>query len=152
MHIRDDFLLGSELLQCTRKLDDLVAIGSSHALVDVIQQWLFDRATANGSRIDQVVGVDDAYNVLEFLHPRLRRKWCPIPVPINRRSAGAKDMLMSRVLTDARVPRAHRRRPRRQGSGRRHRPWGRCCGIHRDKHLNRIGCLISWRLWVDALP
>ena len=66
-----------------------MAIGATHALIYVIEQWLLEGSPGVRSRIHEVIGVNDAHNVFEFVHPSLGCEWCSIPDDPSKRTREA---------------------------------------------------------------
>lgn len=79
MDIADDFFLGGKLLQRAGQLDDLVAVGAAHGLVEKEHKRLLDLPKRMGARVAEVIGVNNAHNMLELVHPCLRceRRFVP---------------------------------------------------------------------------
>jgi hypothetical protein len=56
-----------------------VAVGAAHGLVEKEHQRLLDLPKGMGARVAEVVSVNDAHNMLEFVHPCLSCEWRFVP-------------------------------------------------------------------------
>lgn len=83
MNITNHLLLSCKLLQGARQFNNLVAVGSADSLIDEVQEGTLQLPEGDRMTISDVVGVDDAHNVFEFVHPGFSCERCLVPGACN---------------------------------------------------------------------
>lgn len=56
-----------------------MTVRPAHSLIDIVQHRLLKCSSCVASSVDQVVCVDDAYDMLELIDPRLFNEWSSVP-------------------------------------------------------------------------